>query len=89
MNLARPALAILDLGTYWAQRAADDGLGPHTATQPRRIEDRERQAFPQVIRALSGLKESGAGGARTHDRRIMSPARQQLMSDCLTWADAN
>jgi hypothetical protein len=39
---------ILDLGTYWAQRAADDSLGPHTAAQPRRIEDRTSQEFLQV-----------------------------------------
>jgi hypothetical protein len=32
---------------------------------------------------------SGAGGVRTHDRRIMSPARQQVTSECLTWADTS
>ena len=41
-------MVILDLGTYWAQRAADDSLGPHTAARPRRIEDRNSIAFPQV-----------------------------------------
>jgi hypothetical protein len=28
---------------------------------------------PQVSGTRSGLSDSGAGGARTHDRRIMSP----------------
>ena len=33
------ALAILDLGTYCAQRAADDSPGPHTAAQNRRSQE--------------------------------------------------
>jgi hypothetical protein len=39
---------ILDLGTYWAQRAADDGLGPPTAAYRRRIQDHKVQALLQV-----------------------------------------
>lgn len=31
--------------------------------------------------------ERGTAGTRTQDRRIMSPARQQVTSGCLTWAD--
>jgi hypothetical protein len=49
----------------------------------------ERRAFPQVTGGLSGLKESGAGGTRIHDRRIMSPARQQPVSYGVTWADTS
>jgi hypothetical protein len=30
---------------------------------------------------------SGAGGTRIHDRRIMSPARQQLVPWSLAWAE--
>jgi hypothetical protein len=29
--MSAPKRMILDLGTYWAQIAADDGLGLHTA----------------------------------------------------------
>jgi hypothetical protein len=36
------------LGTYWAQRAADDSVGPHTAAYPCGIKDLPRQAFLQV-----------------------------------------
>ena len=35
-------------GTYSAQRAADDGLGLHTAAYPCRIKDLEIAAFYQV-----------------------------------------
>src|SRR5262249_20787493 len=34
-----------------------------------------------------GARADWAGGTRTHDRRIMSPARQQPLSGSLTWAD--
>ncbi len=37
--------------------------------------------FPQVSRCR------WCGGARTHDRRIMSPARQQSWSGRLSWAN--
>jgi hypothetical protein len=40
--------AILDLGTYWAQKAADDSLGPHTAAHRSRTEDQLARRFPQV-----------------------------------------
>jgi hypothetical protein len=40
--------AILDLGTYWAQRAADDSLAPRTAAYPCEIEDLGSQLFLQV-----------------------------------------
>jgi hypothetical protein len=40
---------ILDLGTYWAQRAADDSPGPHTAAYACEIKDLGSQAFLQVI----------------------------------------
>jgi hypothetical protein len=83
----RAAAVISILGTYFAQRAAGDGLGPHTAAYRRRIQDHESQAFPHVPRALSMVLEGGAAGTRTQDRRIMSPARPQLASGYLTWAD--
>ena len=35
-------------GTYSAQRAADDGLGPHTAAYPCGIKDLEIAVFYQV-----------------------------------------
>jgi hypothetical protein len=41
-------LAILHLGTYWAQRAADDSLAPHTAAYPCESEDLRSQVFLQV-----------------------------------------
>ena len=41
------------------------------------------QGDPRV-QGAAGL--GGAGGARTHDRRIMSPARQQAALRQLTWA---
>jgi hypothetical protein len=44
----RAAAVISILGTYLAQRAAGDGLGPHTAAYRRRIQDHESQAFPHV-----------------------------------------
>ena len=48
--------------------AAPGRTQPHSAEAS---EIAELQVFAQVTRELSGLKESGAGGARTHDRRIM------------------
>ena len=39
---------ILDLGTYWAQRTADDGLVPRTAAYACEIKDLESLAFLQV-----------------------------------------
>jgi hypothetical protein len=58
----------------------------HTAAQPRRVKDHEIRCFcrSQALICVSGC---GAGGARTHDRRIMSPARQQPLSGWLAWAD--
>ena len=47
-------LVILDLGTYWAQRAADHGLGPHTAAYPSRIKDLADQVFLQVTCGFLG-----------------------------------
>ena len=41
-------LAILDLGTYWAQRAADDSLAPHKAAYPCEIKDLGSQVSLQV-----------------------------------------
>jgi hypothetical protein len=43
---------------------------PHNAEASKITDLRE---LAQVTGESSGLKESGAGGARTHDRRIMSP----------------
>ena len=43
-----PERMILDLGTYWAQIAADDSLGSHTAAHRSRTEDQLAQIFPQV-----------------------------------------
>ena len=45
---------ILDLGTYWAQIAADDSVGPHTATYLCRIEDLAGQVFSQVTWGFLG-----------------------------------
>ena len=39
---------ILDLGTYWAQRAADDGLASRIAAYPCEIKDLVSPAFLQV-----------------------------------------
>jgi hypothetical protein len=36
----------------------------------------------------TAFDDCGAGGARTHDRRIMSPFRSQSASWRLTWPDA-
>jgi hypothetical protein len=45
---------ILDLGTYWAQIAADDSVGPHTAAYLCRIKDLADQVFPQVTCGFLG-----------------------------------
>ena len=44
-------------------------------------------AADRPVTASCQVRCGGAGGARTHDRRIMSPARQQPSSGQLTWAD--
>jgi hypothetical protein len=41
-------LAILDFGTYLAQIAADDGLGPHTAAYRCGIKDLPNRVYLQV-----------------------------------------
>jgi hypothetical protein len=40
--------AVVIFGTYSAQRAADHGLGPHTAAHGRESQDHTAQRFPQV-----------------------------------------
>jgi hypothetical protein len=45
---AADAVVILDLGTYWAQRAADDSLGLHTAAYRCEIKDLGSLVFLQV-----------------------------------------
>ena len=35
------------------------------------------------------VRLGGAGGARTHDRRIMSPIRQQRLAGGLTWVNGS
>ena len=85
---ARLTMMILDLGTCWhsePQMTAPGRLQPPRRTKPKiSTAQRFRRSKP-LTRGL----ESGAGGARTHDRRIVSPARQQPRSGCLTWADTN
>ena len=49
-----PPLVILDLGTYWAQTAADHSLGPHTAAYACRIKDLEIATFTQVTCGFLG-----------------------------------
>jgi hypothetical protein len=46
--------AISNFGAYLPQRAADHGLGPHTAAYPCRIKDLEIAALVQVICAFLG-----------------------------------
>ena len=41
-------ITILDLGTYWAQRTVDDGLGPRTTAYACEIKDLGRRVFLQV-----------------------------------------
>ena len=49
----------LGIGLVWLLGGACWPLGIH--------------AFPQFTAYVSAVLDSGAGGARTHDRRIMSP----------------
>jgi 3-oxoacyl-[acyl-carrier protein] reductase len=52
------------------------GRQPH----PGAIEQDHRiPVLPQVKRPEPGLSNGGAGGARTHDRRIMSPTIQSAV----------
>src|SRR5579859_3775486 len=37
---------------------------------------------------VSAAQTSGAGGARTHDRRIMSPVSHSVLTAPVTWANA-
>jgi hypothetical protein len=53
---------ILDLGTYWAQRAADDGLAPRTAAYRCEIKDLGGQVFLQVREPYLRLQEVGRVG---------------------------
>jgi hypothetical protein len=50
---AADAVVILVLGTYRAQRAADDGLVPHSAVHRCWIYDHKARTFPRV-RGLTG-----------------------------------
>ena len=56
-------LAILDLGTYWAQGAADDGVVPRTAAYACEIKDLRNPIFVQV---------------RSHNRRFQGVGRVGL-----------
>jgi hypothetical protein len=58
--------------------AAPGCIQPHNAEASKIA---ELQVFAQVTGELSGMKESGAGGARTHDRRIM-----RSMASCIARA---
>jgi hypothetical protein len=40
--------AVSNFGAYLPQRAADDGVGPHTAAYPCQLKDLADRAFPQV-----------------------------------------
>ena len=53
---------ILDLGTYWAQRAADDSLGSHIAAYACEIKDLASQVFLQVRSPNRELQEVGRVG---------------------------
>jgi hypothetical protein len=55
-------LTILDLGTYWAQTAADDGVAPRTAAYACEIKDLGSQVFLQVKRPNLRLWEVGRVG---------------------------
>jgi len=55
-------LTILDLGAYWAQRAADDGLAPRTAAYRCEIKDLGSQVFLQVRGSNLRLREVGRLG---------------------------
>jgi hypothetical protein len=55
-------LMILDLGTYWAQRAADDSPGPHTAAYACESKDLGSQALLQVRGPNRRLEEVGRVG---------------------------
>ena len=64
----------------WPQMTASGRTQPHIVTALKIAGIlRFRRSKP-----LAEASMSGAGGARTHDRRIMSPARQQLPSGRLT-----
>ena len=54
--------AVVIFGTYSAQRAADDGLGPHTAAHQQETQDRSDQRFPQVRGPELGLRGVGRVG---------------------------
>jgi hypothetical protein len=61
---------------------AHSGTGPPTARRHRRIPLREAVQRP-TRSPYSGHVAGGAGGARTHDRRIMrSPARRIVRTTC-------
>jgi hypothetical protein len=48
--------AVVIFGTYSAQRAADDGHGPHTAAHQQESQDRKDQRFPQFRGPNLGLR---------------------------------
>lgn len=56
------SVVILALGTYWAQRAADDGVVPPTAAHPRGIQDHGIQGFPQARGLYLRLQRVGRLG---------------------------
>jgi hypothetical protein len=59
---APPALAILDLGTYWAQRPAFRRFRPYTAAHPAGGQDHEGYAFLQVTGPYLRVRRVGRLG---------------------------
>src|SRR5580658_5072703 len=81
--IKRRVLLKMIFGTYSAQRAADDGLVPQSAAHRRRIQRFRGLHVTAGHRVLLAAWPSGAGGARTHDRRIMrTTARRSRRSTC-------
>src|SRR5580693_7823150 len=81
--IKRRVLLKMIFGTYSAQRAADDGLVPQSAAHRRRIQRFRGLHVTAGHRVLLAAWPSGAGGARTHDRRIMrTTAQRSRRSTC-------
>ena len=60
-------------GTDLAQRPASGRSWPCRAATGHAEQDHDKRAYPQVRHARAGSSDGGAAGARTQDRRIMSP----------------
>jgi hypothetical protein len=76
-----------NLGTYWAQRPASGHRWPHIAAHERLMPRSRHAAVLAGQRGTTRTFKRWAGGARTHDRRIMSPQTQRSPKRHLTRAD--